>query len=439
MKVTKIHREVLKLVLKSIFHGLEGGLKHSFMFEPSECGKFKLRGGSEFYVDSLKFDLAALYLKQHGPDYLKSNSLGEIRRKISKFIKTNFAIIAREIWFDRSDESFFIQLSKPTFNILCLKLATSKIFEPESVVFHFPTNMVSVEGNIFFNNFYFKTPTNDGLENFYEHPILEHLDFSSYPFLKGSEYRKTPVTGWLSVRSPDEPSAKKTIKLLCAALSLTMRHWHRYLLSGASSVQGCGWITDRYHISSGGVPIIPPLMKPIPIKSQQIWMNILDSLLSSKTKQDRRKKIALEYFYNAWTLKGPQRLPLLFMSIEALTGNPSNATQSFIEGVRNICRLDIEYDRLKLLVSLRGSVMHGGAPDVHESSKYPKYIRNYAADPIDDLEALAQECLKKSIFNDEIILQPDPDADIIKTMKERDKYFREPNIAKILLAPTLGD
>jgi hypothetical protein len=58
-------------------------------------------------------------------------------------------------------------------------------------------------------------------------------------------------------------------------------------------------------------------------------------------------------------------------------------------------------------MSLRASVIHGGAPDVHDGGKYQKYYADYGADPIVDVEIIAAQCLRAVIF--ESLLQERPD------------------------------
>jgi hypothetical protein len=58
-------------------------------------------------------------------------------------------------------------------------------------------------------------------------------------------------------------------------------------------------------------------------------------------------------------------------------------------------------------MSLRASVIHGGAPDVHDAGKYQKYYADYGADPIVDVEIIAAQCLRAVIF--EGLLQERPD------------------------------
>jgi hypothetical protein len=58
-------------------------------------------------------------------------------------------------------------------------------------------------------------------------------------------------------------------------------------------------------------------------------------------------------------------------------------------------------------LSLRATVVHGGAPDVHDSGKYHQYYATYDADPIVDVETIAAECFRAVIFDG--LMQERPD------------------------------
>ncbi len=88
--------------------------------------------------------------------------------------------------------------------------------------------------------------------------------------------------------------------------------------------------------------------------------------------------------------------------------------------------------RLRVILQLRGSVVHGRAPDVYDSSKYPKYYKKYKADPISDLELIAAACLRKTVFDDKLLVHVDPNADIIKEAQAAGRLPRRLNNQSIL-------
>jgi hypothetical protein len=73
-----------------------------------------------------------------------------------------------------------------------------------------------------------------------------------------------------------------------------------------------------------------------------------------------------------------------------------------------------DYQRLRLLLGLRASVIHGGAPDVYESTKYATYHERYVADPICDLELITAHCLQVVVFGGTLVARPHTHATLIK-------------------------
>jgi len=158
----------------------------------------------------------------------------------------------------------------------------------------------------------------------------------------------------------------------------------------------------------------PPLMEDIVInKADHKWLSLLSSKLLSSEDEIQKQIRALECYYRAWPLDASHRFPLLFTALDALFGDPSRATQALIEAVPQ--QSDIDSARLKLLLKLRGSVVHGGAPNVHESEKYQRYYENYSEDPIYDLERVTSRCLRTFIFGDSLVQHPPLHSDKMPT------------------------
>jgi hypothetical protein len=83
-------------------------------------------------------------------------------------------------------------------------------------------------------------------------------------------------------------------------------------------------------------------------------------------------------------LDAPERFPWLFIAPDAIFGGAGQATQAVVEAIGQ----HGDPKRLRLLLSLRGSVFHGGAPDVYDSDSYYRYYENYGDNPIRDLELI---------------------------------------------------
>jgi hypothetical protein len=117
------------------------------------------------------------------------------------------------------------------------------------------------------------------------------------------------------------------------------------------------------------------------------------------------------------------------MTLDALFGDASHATQAVIDSVRTVIGEHVSQPRLRLLMELRGSVIHGGAPDVYDSRKYARYYEEYGQDPIFDLELVVARCLRKHVFDDALVEHPEPDAHLIAEMQAKGRLPKqlEPN------------
>jgi len=135
--------------------------------------------------------------------------------------------------------------------------------------------------------------------------------------------------------------------------------------------------------TSFGNPHVPPLMHDVVLnQDDSVWLTRLYAKLVSPANDDRRHCRAIEYFYRAWPLDDPDRFLWLFMALDSIFGDSSAATQAVVDALDKHGASGFPYERLKLLLSLRASVIHGGAPDVCDSEKYHRYYETYGEDPI---------------------------------------------------------
>jgi hypothetical protein len=167
-----------------------------------------------------------------------------------------------------------------------------------------------------------------------------------------------------------------------------------------------------------GDPHTPPLSDDSVIEDQDLgWLNVLASKLASKETDAGRQIKALEYFYRAWPLDPAERFPILCMTLDAIFGEAGIATRSIIDGVRATLGAHVPEARLNLLMDLRNSVLHGGAPDVYDSRKYAKYYDQYGEDPIDEMQLVVGRCLRSKIFGDTLKEHADPNAEQIARLQ----------------------
>ena len=240
-----------------------------------------------------------------------------------------------------------------------------------------------------------------------------------FPPLAQWDGRREKPLSWLAIRSPATPAAEKLKAAILGATSLTALPHYRYQCSMRQVFGGCCTIGASVSTSFGNAHT-PPLAYEIVISSADHgWLTLLSDKLT-KTESDTRREIkALEYVYRAWDLGPSERFPVLCMAVDALFGDVGSATRAFIDGVRGTLESSLCEKRLRELGRLRASVIHGGAPDVYDSSKYARYYDTYDADPIQDLELLAAACLRRRLFGEAMVEHGDPNAALIAEAKAK--------------------
>jgi hypothetical protein len=152
----------------------------------------------------------------------------------------------------------------------------------------------------------------------------------------------------------------------------------------------------------------------IVMEKDHSWLAVLASKLLNTNQDIRRQIRALEYYYRAWPLDASERFPWLFMALDAIFGDAARATEAVVDAIGIHAKGDFKYARLRLLLGLRSSVIHGGAPDVYDSKKYQRYYETYGEDPVHDLELIAAWCLRSLIFGGTLAEHPHPHAELIR-------------------------
>jgi hypothetical protein len=104
------------------------------------------------------------------------------------------------------------------------------------------------------------------------------------------------------------------------------------------------------------------------------------------------------------------------MALEALFGDDNRATAAVIDGVNDTIG-PIDAKRLRALMLIRGSVIHGGAPDVYDSRKYARYYRTFGDDPIRDMGLVVAACLRARIFGGMLGEHSEPHQQMIEQQR----------------------
>lgn len=408
-----VYKKSVDLILNFISLTPNDGSRHSFMCGPHGCMWPGSIAVTLFYKRKEETE-AALFIREHGPSYLRSISISKVKSIISNFITSNFYPMANSV-FMKQAISFASTVPQSIKDDLVTAISKSEIFEPRNILTLFPLGTVNITPAFSSNSFVLTEPAT--LNQFLEHKPHEELSPESFPpiIAKGQNYTKQPTVSWLGIYSPNTDAAKKIKAAILGAIALTPHSACRYMFSGRQVFGGMFSIHEGggYELSYGSTHT-PPLMHNITLKeNDHSWLKMLSEKLSLNEKSVRRQIKALEYFYRPWRLSSNERFPWLCMSLDALYGDANQATLSVISAIQSHSMTYSEA-QLKLLHSIRGDVIHGRSPDVYDSKDYQKYYIQYGSDPVHDLEKITVICLRKEIFGDNLREHIHPEADILK-------------------------
>jgi hypothetical protein len=412
-----IHNEVVELLLDSMSQrGDDYALRSSFFFGEPGAPHWQNRGGTDVYYQANKLVRAALHVRQHGPAYLKYLSLSDIWSMLQRFVVDNYWYLAQEAFLRPFAGTYANHISSAAKLEFAHALAASEIFQPRDELTLFPIVPLRVEVEFDSSQFFLIPPSTSSLRARLPNEVVAQAAVGDvFPPLSDWKGKREVACAWLGVRSPALQASNKMKAAILGAMALTPLPQHRHMFSGRQMFGGRCTITDAGGTTvSYGEPHTPAMMHDIVIGEQDVdWLNTLAHKLISNERAVRRQMKALEYFYRAWSLEPSERFPVLCMTLDAIFGDANHATQAVIDGVRSVIGTHVQDARLRLLMDLRASVIHGGAPDVYDSRKYGKYYDGYGEDPIRDMELVVGSCLRKTIFGDSLKEHTDPNAAII--------------------------
>ena len=346
-------------------------------------------------------------------------SVEDICGMLREFLIENFQDVGRETYCEHFTESYARRVSEPTKEVLAQSLAASSIFSPANELSLFPLVPLTVEENFTSPSFFLCTP-DTLLENF-DTDLRRNLAPDTFPPLADYKYRTERPNAWLGIRSPIPQASAKIKASILGAAALTLPLNYRHMFSKRKMFGGDCTINNERPISfTFGEPHTPPLAYNLIIRQcDQDWLAILANKLGSNVQEDRRHLRALEYLYRAWPLGPSERFPVLCMTLDAVYSEASQTTQAIVDGVCETLGAHLDERRLRRLIKIRAAVIHGGAPDVYDSSEYIKYYRTYSADPIKDLCEIVTESLRRRIFEEKLHAKDVHNADLIAQMQAK--------------------
>lgn len=421
---SRIHSRAVELLLDAMSKQSDDwAVRASFLF--GRPNALAWQGFTvDIYYDTAKLVQAALHVREHGPAYLRHLSIEVISGKLQGFIRDNYGYVFNEVSFAGLTGSFASRLGEATKMQLAEALASSDVFRPRDELTLFPIVPLRVTSPFDGRLFFFVGSSTDELQHKLPAAIARaNVAGDQFPPILGivdSKKRQQPFGAWLGIRSPAFQASNKMNSAILGAIALTPVSRVRHLFSDRDMFGGRCTATEAGTTTvSFGESHTPALMSDIVLDERDAdWLNILAAKLTSGEAADRRQMRALEYFYRAWPLDPSERFPVLCMSLDAVFGDASHATASVIDGIRSLVGAHVQEARLRHLLELRASVIHGGAPDVYDSRKYARYYRAYGDDPIRDLELLVGQCLRLRVFDGALTEHADPNADQIAQMRE---------------------
>ena len=420
-----IHTEAIELLLSSMFAQSEDGLRSSFMFGKPGTPHWDKRIGTEVFYLAGRLNRAALHVRNHGPAHLRHLPLDDLWGMLQTFVSDNYWIMADEALFQRFEGSYAEHLTPACKKALAEALAHSTIFQPRSALTLYPLVPVKVNDDFVSDVLCLVAPQSLVAKALPQAGDQREFIGDSFPPLTRWDGRREHPASWLGIHAPFHRAANKMKTSVLGALALTILPRYRYQSSMRKVFGGRCTISDTVTTAFGEAHT-PALSHDVMITSlDHDWLKIVAAKLTQSEKSVRREIKALEYFCRAWHLDAPERFPVLCMTLDAMFGEAGNASQAVIDSVRGVLGSHICEKRLRQLTKLRASVIHGGAPDVYDSSKYGDYYEDYNADPIHDMELVVAGCLRLKIFGDALKEHADPNAAIIAEAQAKGRFPKQ--------------
>ena len=408
-------RDIVTILLNSIYNTVgEDGLATGFALG-SSSGTHPLGSiNITLFFRRKKLLPAAIKLRELGPVHLRYLPLGHCFSLLRNFLCERYHLIACNDIFSRAETSLLERVSHSHIDLLVEEFAKSDILIPDFNTYLFP--LVPIQVKSAFNGSSFTFSKNSDLPS--------QFRCSGYPpgFINGEQFppfternwnTKSP-SSWLLVEAPSPDVAKRYRSSILGATSLTVKHRYRYQFTGRKIFGGIASIGNGWTISNSS-PHTPALGIDITLSEEDAdWLQILDTTLTSTSKSETKKLKSLQYFYRSWFLPDSERFAIDCITIDSMFGDANGATEAVASGVDEIFEGKLDRRRVLLLMRLRNSVIHGGAPDVYDSIKYAKYYRDYGEDPINDMSALVAESLRRKIFNGKLREHSDFFAGVIE-------------------------
>lgn len=405
-------KRAVELLLASIFWHVEDGRIHKFLYgAPDRLG---MNMGVEIQYSRHRLQDCALYVRENAPSHMRYLPVADIEAMLKAFVSTNFWIVSREVFGATFSCSFGDFVSSQVKAAWAEMIEQTEIFKPSDLLTVYPIVPLRTEADLDVGIFFLIAPDSltGKLPPNSRPDLFAPSQFPPYKEHAGVKYRPA---SWLGIRTATSHAARKAKATVLGALALIPHRFERFLFTGRDVFGGFCTIGDTFTFSFGSSHT-PALSEDIVLtKADHAWLTMLAQKMASDDPADRRQTKALEYFYRAWMADNAvERFPTLFMALDALYGERNKTTRTITEGVLHVMQGQYSEKRVRDLISLRGEVIHGTAPDVCESDEYHAYYVEYGENPIPDLELIAARCLQTTVFSGKLEERPHTYADLMR-------------------------
>jgi len=370
---------------------------------------------TELFFEDYDLTQAALYVRKHSSSYLAGLSVSAVRSILRDFVTDNFGLIVEHCFGQEFDCSFAEWLPPIAVDRTAAAMAESRIFIEPRALYLFPLSVVQVEEGYRSDSFFLASPSDlaSQLGELWDYSdALIGERFPPWADWKGITFA---TSCWLGVYAPTIEAAKQRRAAILGAVALLPHHLERYVFSGRKVAENFASFTEKQRTFHSSTAHTPPLSEDIRLTADdRSWLDILAGKLLSEVTAEKRSVRALEYFYRAWAPNPAGRFADIVGAIDAIFNDQNVATQSIIDAVGPLMGPSYDPKRVRLLLGIRGSVIHGGAPNVYESSKYQLYYEEYGEDAVRDLEMVVARSLQSHIFRGAMVERAHNYAELIR-------------------------
>jgi hypothetical protein len=225
------------------------------------------------------------------------------------------------------------------------------------------------------------------------------------------------ISAWIGCSAPFDELTHKIKRVALGAIALRLSHVNR--TQKTIAIAPTGFLNHNDLSWSSSIEHVPPIGDEIVIgTAEHWWLAKIDEILGSAEKVTRRLRKALEYHYFGWFRSDNERVPFNFMSLDAIFGQGNEPSGVKLKrGILNTLDMNLDETRLDDIFLIRNQFIHGGCPDIFDSSLYESYLKKYNCDPTIDIDYLTASCLRKSTFGTQFEMQPITQEKILNQLR----------------------